>query len=61
MAEKRVFILGAGFSACAGLPLASDFFAELMKWMQEFPDKDLRQLRERLRLFAYIQLSTKRG
>lgn len=59
MAERRVFILGAGFSACTGLPVAKKLFAEWMKWMKEPTDDDVKINREQLRRFAYIQLSSK--
>lgn len=61
MVERRVFILGAGFSACTGLPVAKKLFAEWMKRMKEPTDKDLKILREQLRFFAYSELSTKSG
>lgn len=59
--SERVFVLGAGFSACVGLPLAGNFFAKWMQWLQRMDDKGIRSLQTRIRLFAYTQLSEKRG
>jgi len=59
--ERRVFVVGAGFSSCAGLPLSGNFFSELMKFMKEIPDRKIKHLREQLRLFAFLHLSSKTG
>ena len=57
----RVFVLGAGFSADAGFPVARDFFAQWMTWMRDSGDKELEALRWRLRMVAHLLVSPRRG
>lgn len=61
MNSQRVFIIGAGFSTCTGLPLSSNLFAKWMEWMEKNSDSELIQIREQLRILAYIHLASNRG
>jgi hypothetical protein len=59
--EKRVFVLGAGFSATAGLPLSRTFFAEWMSFMRGVPDCDFQGLCNQIRFLARLYLAPTSG
>jgi hypothetical protein len=42
MTEPRVFVLGAGFSQYAGMPLVRDLKAEVLEWIDRNQDRDSR-------------------